>query len=184
MTAFCPLPGKDTVYAETTIPNQAQLNHYTFDPHAWLDEDLFFNPNVTFGLKNNPDEKMFFEASVIIAPSPNSMYQFSEYSILLPLFSNENITGDEIIKSIDFQHSITSSHAKYSYTLVIRRTSESYYQYVNSLSAYGLYRYPDSFTSFSEIINIYSNINNGRGIFAAYNEMQSAPYLLRLINDE
>lgn len=65
-------------------------------------------------------------------------------------------------------------HHKLSYQIIVHNASQHYDRYLKSSIAYFLSRdvYSDeeiSFKPFAEIVQTYSNIENGTGIFAAYN---------------
>lgn len=90
------------------------------------------------------------------------------------VFSNELIDGDTYTMKINYTTGTSSSTGGVStteyYPLVIelRSISYEYYRYTKQLYLYEQGRYPDVVGDVARVYPLYSNINNGYGIFAAY----------------
>lgn len=92
----------------------------------------------------------------------------------LSIFSNELIEGDSYTMELNYTTGTTSGNGGGSsteyYPLVIelRSISYEYYRYTKQLYLYELGRYPDVIGDVARVYPLYSNINNGYGIFASY----------------
>ena len=61
----------------------------------------------------------------------------------------------------------------YPVILEIRSVSQNYYKFVKQKYLYDLGRYPEFMAASTTALPLFSNINNGYGIFAGYGSMKS-----------
>lgn len=92
----------------------------------------------------------------------------------IPVFSNELIKGDSYTITINYKTGSYSSDETGNHTLLyplvveLRSVSYEYFKYVNQLYLYEIGRYPYVFGDVARTYPLYSNVENGYGIFAGY----------------
>lgn len=92
----------------------------------------------------------------------------------IPIFSNELIGGDTYTMNLNYTTGSTVSHGGAFGTdydplvIELRSISYEYYRHVKQLYLYEQGRYPDVVGDVARVYPLFSNIDNGYGIFAAY----------------
>jgi hypothetical protein len=184
-----PLPGKQYQVTATKL-NYATASGYSFIPQPVTISSMEIHstqngnePESTIKLRfqDNPDEENFYEITVDVE---GENLHYPSYTILTyhypvnieidePTFSNETYwTGNRILikdvfyKSSDITVNLRSSDYSLMYTgkvvATVRNVSEDYYNYITTAEL------QESTTGnpFAQPVNVYTNIQNGFGIFA------------------
>lgn len=92
----------------------------------------------------------------------------------IPVFSNELIKGDTYTITINYKTGSYTTDATGNHTdlypliVELRSISYEYFKFVNQLYLYEQGRYPYVFGDVLRIFPLYSNVENGYGIFAGY----------------
>lgn len=171
------LYNKESTTASCTIPGYPEIRSVKLYKNVWLDSDGRSLPAIDFTLANNPNDTLFYEAGIIflcksIYDDEQVPYQYRNRQSIA-LFTNA-ITNDTILrKYIEFASSSWGSHDVNAYILEIRLLSRSAFEYLKSLELYELGRYPEFGSGSVVPYSLYSNIQNGRGIFGGYTVQRS-----------
>ncbi len=178
------LDGHGPVYGNTTIPVAPEIINIEHINIAGLDEEGIGYPAIKITIKNNPEEIQYFQAIIWLnkygTSSQAEIHTITDPVLLneglpLAIFSNETIESETYTMLINYTTNSYSSTEQGNFTntypLVIefRRISYDYYMYIKNLYLYEKGRYPSDITTGSiSTFNLYSNIENGYGIFASY----------------
>jgi hypothetical protein len=158
----------DCVSAECLIPNKPEILDFYVNENGWADNEGRLQPQVNFTIPNSTSKEHYFEAYILIY-NETADYVNEEYPVLY--FDNVGINADSLTKSVKIQHhSFSYPPEKHKYQLIIKSVDRNYYQYVKSLDDYDLSRYPDFSNSSIVPTNIFTNIENGYGIFCGYSQ--------------
>ncbi len=158
----------DCVTAECVIPKRTDFSDFYVTENAWVDDEGRLQPEVHFTIPNNKLEQQYFEAYLIVY-NKNADFIEEEYPILY--FDNIEENDETILKSAKIQMmSYSYPPEKYKYQLILKSVNQNYYKYVKSLDDYNLSRYPDFSNSAIVPLNLYTNIENGYGIFCGYSQ--------------
>ncbi len=161
----------DFINAECEIPERPEILNFHVNENGWVNNEGILHPKVNFTIHNNTSKKQYFEAYVVIYNETEDNIN-EEYPILY--FDNIGINSDEISKSVKIEHhSYSYPPEKHRYQLIIKSVDWNYYYYVKSLDDYNLSRYPDFSNSSIVPLNLFSNIENGYGIFCGYSHASS-----------
>ncbi len=157
---------KDSVIANCHIPAKTEILDFQVNENAWVGNEGDTQPEIHFTISTDKTKNQYFEADIII------YYQESDYieeSYAIAYFDNINHDIDSLSKSVKIQHSHYSyPPKKYKYQLMIKSVDFNYYNYAKSFVDYELSRYPD-FSNLGVVPeNLFSNIENGYGIFCGY----------------
>jgi hypothetical protein len=161
-----------------TIPPLPVLTEVVFNPFACVDQEGSTYPSVEISFANNPDISSYYEIKIWLFN-----YNVDEANLInitdpvllneglpLPLFSNKLITSDKYAMTINYNSG--SSYNNMPFIIELRAVSRNYYNYVRSKYIYELGRYPE-FGDVAVPQSLYSNIENGYGIFAGYSNVFS-----------
>lgn len=182
------LPNKGLTTSSCFVPKSATLKNVLLNPKAWIDSDGMLRPSIMFTIKNDTTINNYYEARInvfqtngittsdtifyitgddtIIIYAPDGKLDFRyEKTIALELFTNES--NSDITKIINFS-SFSWGTSRKAYRLELRTISYAYFKYAQSFKLYEKGRYPEFGTGTIVPYNLYSNIQNGYGIFAAY----------------
>ena len=98
----------------------------------------------------------------------------------LPLFSNELAEGEQFSVNLKFFPSIHGwANGKFMYRPILvrfRAVDENYYKFTRMHYLYAEGRYSDGILDNPVMFNVYSNVENGLGVFAAYTEYTDTIY--------
>lgn len=163
------------IIAESEIPVYTQFEELKYYKNGWINSDGFACPAVDFSIKNDTTVKKYYQVWVFdFYGSPLwdiSSYQLAGYKPFA-LFNNISEKGNTINKRIEFEPNIygTSDGIEDAHTYIIelRTVSGDYYEYAESLELYEQGRFPEFDVSTAVPHNLYSNVENGYGIFASY----------------
>ncbi len=195
--------GFESIYAETVIPTKVTIkDSILIDQIAYIDELGFAHSKASLTFTDPADEVNYYEIAVTQTYASNSdnpdhyfelktndeiitsqSYYPSAFSLELKypkylLFTDESFNGEE--HTVDFFYEPPQASEEYLYILGhylsfhLRNVSEDYYKYKTSLIQSKNNNTEDVLYGMGEPINVYSNIENGYGIFGAYNyDLQS-----------
>ncbi len=158
----------DSISAECLIPKKTEILHFLVYENDWVDNEGILQPKISFTIPNIISKELYFEAYLIIY-NGTADYVIEEFAFLF--FDNIDDKNENISKLVKIQHSSYSYPPEnYQYQLVIKSVDLNYYKYVKSLNDYNLGRYPSFSNSSIVPSNLFSNIENGYGIFCAYSQ--------------
>ncbi|MFC0877815.1 DUF4249 family protein [Saccharicrinis sp. FJH2] len=107
----------------------------------------------------------------------------------LPVFSNELIEGSSYTMTLNYttgsySEDNTGKHTHlYPVVVELRSISYEYYRFVKQLYLYEQGRYPNVFGDVLRSFRLYSNVENGYGIFAAYSTCISDTIIPESVNN-
>lgn len=158
----------DCVTAECFIPEKPEILDFFVHENVWVDNEGILQPELNFTILNSKSKKLYFEAYILIY-NETADYVTEEYPVLY--FDNVGVNADNITKSVKVQHyNFSYPSEKYQYQLIIKSVDLNYYKYVKSLDDYNLSRYPNFSNASIVPTNLFSNIENGYGIFCGYSQ--------------
>ncbi len=152
------------IFANTIIPDSTNINATSINDNVWIDNEGISQPALYLSIKNNPLVSEYFEVML-----------FADAESVSFLVNDENSENEFIEVQIPFKKGYTNS-----LMVEFRAVSFSYYEYVRTYKLYLEGRYPEFGIGTVLPFNIYSNIDNGLGIFCAYNP--SYPIQLQISN--
>ena len=189
------IPGYDTLFAQTEMPEKPMVTGVEIMENATINDEGRPCAAVLVTFNNNPNRKMYYKANIealfkykydaggmgMISSHVGSSINTDDPVLLnegssLLLFSNE-IIRDTVytlkvntgINGYGFSGQATGAYTRTGYVVVsLHGVSESAYRYLKCQSAFDE---PDAYTNlFLGVItpiNLYSNVENGLGLFAA-----------------
>lgn len=173
------IPGFDTLTSRTIVPIAQQLISVKNISNAGIDEEGFTYPAVVVTFTSNPGHMIFYEQVIRLQVYEDESVPelintidpvlLSE-GLTIPLFSNYLINELSYTMQINYTTGSSSGSTTRLYPLILemRTVSEDYYHFTRLLDLYEKGRYPDGLGSSNISIQLFSNIQNGHGIFAAY----------------
>jgi len=183
------VPGYPVINCRDSIPEPSILTDIIHINQAGIDEEGTSYPAIKFNFSVYPDQMQYFEAVIwLLKEGSVRIAQLEEISdpvllnegIPVAAFSNELIENDTYTMTINYttgSASSTNSSAwvteLYPCIFELRSISFDYYQYVKQLYLYEQGRYPEFIGSSLSTYQLYSNIDDGYGIFAGYSSVRS-----------
>ncbi len=173
----------ESITSSCYIPSKPILNSVEVTEDAWLNENSELSPIVSFELQNSPNDSLYFEAYMtVFIELVNVNYDTITWDIIssdttyskeggysIGLFSNIDESDNTITKNIPFSlMSFSFPKPVYLYIFEIRAVSKSAYKYMQSMELYNLGANPEFGSATPPPYNLYSNVNNGYGIFGGY----------------
>lgn len=170
------IPGYETIVCSNTIPDTPEILAIQSINYAGIDEEGNTYPALKVTFKNKPDEALYFQiaikliqydtvtfAQLIHITDPVLLHE----GVPIPVFSNELIKTDSYTMLLNYT---SGSQNNLDPLLVeLRAISYDYYLYLKQLYLYETGRYPTEVgTGAVTNFNLYSNIEDGYGIFAGY----------------
>ena len=169
---------------EDIAPLSSSILSISHNNYAGKNKEGWNYPSVTFSFNNLLEKKMFYEVKIktlsrmeAVSFDYPTLEKISDPILLnegieIPVFSNQLM--DKEIYEMTLNYVRTSSSPDYALVLELRSVSEAYYEYAKSLYLYQKSRYSSEFSLTSQpVFNVYSNIENGFGIFATYTSFQT-----------
>ncbi len=175
------IPGYQTIVCSNTIPETPEILAIQHINYAGIDEEGNTYPALKVTFKNKPDEALYFQiaikllqydtvtfAQLIHITDPVLLHE----GVPIPVFSNELIKTDSYTMHLNYT---SGSQNNIDPLLVeLRAISYDYYLYLKQLYLYETGRYPTEVgTGAVTNFNLYSNIEDGYGIFAGYSRVVS-----------
>ncbi len=189
-------PGYKSVYAETLIPEKVSIDTVIIDRIGYFDDSGLVYSKLTISFTDPAKEDNYYE--IVVTPLGVGEYRASAYRLLStfePLIVNEPHYPDETridLKNPDrllfndktfngqqaeldfyyFASQITGgTHQLNSEILSVqlRNISREYYLYQSTMLHSSFNREADILYGLGEPLNVISNIKNGYGVFAGFN---------------
>lgn len=171
------IPGEDTIVCSQTLPDPNPILKVEHINIAGRDEEggIYHAFKVTF--RNNPTVKQYFE----VESGAGSLVAFTDpvlrsEGLSIALFSNECIEDSVYTLTINYSsgyyHYQNGKRVLEPYTVELRSLTFDYYDYQRQYYRYSNGKYGDISVS-TNAISLYSNIDNGYGIFAGYSTFVS-----------
>lgn len=179
------IPGYEDVKCSCKIPPKTDLLDVTLTNLAYIDSEGTIFPSVAIKFRNNPDTLLYYEIAIKNLRY-DSYYERNDdfYASLvgiedpvlinegLPIavFSNQIITGNEYTMTLNYFTMGTSWNLSHLYPIIVelRSISSEYYNYAQALYLYKEQLGNESIDGRILPLSIYSNVENGYGIFAGY----------------
>lgn len=203
--------GFETVTSSTTIPSRVKINDTAIVPVAYIDETGSAFSEISISFTDPADETNFYEISVsdnaFKYDSLGAFYELSTYDKIITsesyyppllrfyvdkpkslLFSDKSINGKEYNLRVYYTPPQIEGASRYItahyITVHLRNVTEDYYKFKTSMIQHLLNNEEDVLYGMGEPVNIMSNITNGFGIFAGFNnDMVSIHIPEQKIND-
>jgi len=183
------VPGFDTVRASCIIPAKPDLLDVEHIVEAGLNSEGLAYPALEVIFETKPGELRYYE--IVVNCFRYEVIDHPRFhTVIDPVLQNEGITealfSNELIRKNTYTLHLNYSTNSYGasngeplsmnlYPLIVelRAVNYDYYKYQKHRYLYENGRYPEfSFTS-QQACQLYSNVNNGHGIFAGYSSMQT-----------
>lgn len=167
------IPNAPGLEAETSVPEPALLNFVTVDSSNYNQDDRQIK--LTLGFNDRPEPNLY-RIVLLKHISDMSGDEAVVFSPINPALDNEFSSGsdllfdDKLFDGKDFELALKVRHAAYQSTtpsplrVVLVTCSQEYYRYLTSKNL----QENIANDPFSEPVQVYSNIQNGLGIFAGY----------------
>ena len=204
------IPGYDTLFAQTQMPEKPVITRVEIMEDATIDDEGRTCPAFLITFSNEPDRHLYYKASIdaLFRNNYGSGYSIQKGTmnssintddpVLLNEGSDRLLFSNEIINDTAYTLKVNSWFSNYGWGgnhsgstyvrsgwVVVRMhgLSESAYHYLKSQDAY---EEPDAYTNlFLGVItplNLYSNVENGKGVFAAIAPMACDTIFINLEN--
>ncbi len=174
LIAYC--KNYDTIKASTRIPQKLKINYCNFQYNAGNFFDGTEASKLTINITDNSAVPNFYYINDgIKLENKYSLYLKSLDAVGLSgkRYSNHFIFSDELFSlssaNLVFLISKTDNRDTLSYSIKISTISQSYYLFLNSMFDYLSARESNFFDNNTEPAQVYSNVENGYGIFYGYN---------------
>lgn len=194
------LPGYDTLFAQTTVPEKPVVTHVEIMENATVDEDGNACPAILLSFKTNPNQRLYYDANIAASfqtyyiqngdTTGHSAVQGTtngsintDDPVLLNEGSGRLLFSNEIIRDTTYTLKVNTSFnshghggqlsgatfARSGYVVVnIHGLSESCFRYLKSQeSFYAPDAHANLFLGVITPLNLYGNVENGKGLFAA-----------------
>ena len=182
------IPGYDTIVCSQILPEATQVIGVETIGLAGYDEDGFGYHAITFSFPNNVFETKYYEVSIksLSFSEEGTMFHINQMAtsadpvilnegISIPLFSNETITDSVYTMTLNYYPQSTTEWIEgvpqttfLPVVVELRSVTHDYYLYQKQYCLYNNGLLSDGLWSNGVSISLYSNIENGYGIFAGY----------------
>ena len=172
--------------ASDKIPAQVNFNIINYVHRAGIDPEGFKFSSITIRFNDSPIEKNYYEIMLMKefavskkkskklglwsndAVIKNEGYVNEVYDNLI--FSDELINGKSHTLAFNFYHRLDESNIASRFFIHFRSVSENYFFYKKKLILHFENQFGDIWDGTGNPVNLYSNVENGYGIFAGYSE--------------
>lgn len=186
------IDGFPDLFCVDSIPSRTQVRITGHTSTAKINEEGGYNEGITFEFQDDPDAEDYYEVIVDKRESwgRTSSYAFDETSKVLlneglepyttesVVFSDKLMEGSAISMTLDFEGA-NNRHCyyrdscvfkDYEHTVIVelRHVSREYYRFKKDFYFYEKNLYPQIIEGSASAFTMYSNIENGMGIFAGY----------------
>ena len=180
-------PQYHTIYAEDSVPEQIPFQLVRFVPGARIDEEGYTYSLFEITFSDKPEEKNFYEINMIVKGvidnttyydvtrlSSDDPYVLNEgdqeYYPMNILLSDEMFNGKKVF--LTFYGGYQAEYDR-EYFLHFRCISADYYHYKKKLIRHFENQYPDIWYGTGNPVMLFSNIQDGFGIFAGYTQQDT-----------
>lgn len=169
------VPGYKEINCKTTVPVVPEISNVKFIPIAGMDNEGETYSGITFDFKTTPTIAQYFEICLkvfyygnIIEVNPVDIVDpiLLHEGLPLPVFSNEIIKDSLYSMRYNYYTGVTDNNLPL--ILEFRSISKEYYLYLRQKYLYDTGRFPEFGLNSSTAFPMYSNIDEGYGIFAGY----------------
>lgn len=184
------VPGFDTLFCSGKIPFPEQILNIEHINIAGKDEEGTSYPAMRITFNNNPDVVSYYEIQINLIGYRDEIFFPNILNVVDPvilneglpilLFSNELIRDSVYTMHINYNTSTASwsqntgwRTSLYPFTVEFRTISYDYYLFRKQHYLYKQSRYADGVLENITTAPLYSNIDNGLGIFAGYSSFVS-----------
>lgn len=183
------IPGFEEINCNTTVPPTPEIQNIEHILKAGVDEEGRTYPAAEITFANNPAEVQYFQTVIRLhsyGDIREPYYSNITDEILLAeglpilVFNNQLIDAESYTMHIDYQ---TGNHIKsgdsgwktvlFPFVVELKAISEDYYHFLRQSYIYEQGRYPYVIGGVVQTSQMYSNIENGYGIFAGYSSVVS-----------
>jgi hypothetical protein len=174
------IEGYDPVICSDSLPMPNTILKIEHIRVAGIDDEGYAYPAIKFTFPNNPGELCYYEAVIRYKTGEKywriaGLKEITDPVLLaeglqMAVFSNKQIKGDSYTMVLNYS---TGSSQWYPFVLELRSISYHYYLYLKQLYLYDLGRFPDFLSGVGNVFSLYSNVENGYGIFAGYSTFLS-----------
>ncbi len=183
--------GLKTVTAEDIAPSEPIINDVEFIEEAYYDASYGgIYGKTTITLEDGGTGENFYEIAVVrtyfdenseeTIVRPTGIRLCSDALVLNELdeqgypthlvFSDKSFYGDTTSLTFDFVNHFEDNLTPISYKVIIRSITEDYYKFKRRLNRHTYFRGEDIWDVLIEPLHMYTNVDNGFGILAGYNE--------------
>ncbi len=183
------VPTFPLISCTTIIPKPQNIIRVEHINKAGVNEEGATYPAVKVTIGNNSNENLYFElliklvkgdyirrAEIVNIIDPVLLHE----GLPLTIFSNELIVDNSYEMTVNYTTGSygcspqTGCQTKlYPFIVELRTVNFDYYQFVKQLYLYELGRYPSIIGGVVSAFPLYSNIENGFGIFAGYSSVET-----------
>jgi len=172
--------GKAT--ASDKIPEEVPFEVINYMQEAGIDVEGCNFSSITIRFNEPPGEKNYYEIKVVHESNPGGKLRYEKlwlwsndvvirnegYDNLI--FSDELINGKSHTLAFNFYHFIYKKEITSRFFILFRSVSENYFFYKKKLMLHFENQIGDIGYGTGNPVNLYSNVENGYGIFAGYSE--------------
>ena len=186
-TGFEQINAQNTIPAPPIITNVSLIEEAYFDTtlegffgqlNIIIEDDIVQNNyyeleiiRTYYFMNGNEEEYIVGLTGIEFCSDPIIMNEIDEQSISKGLvFTDESFNGTSSELQFDFINHYNDDDTPISYKVVLRSITEDYYRYKKRLNKHTHFREGEIWDVLIEPIQMYSNIEEGYGIFAGYNE--------------
>jgi hypothetical protein len=180
----------DTARCHCIVPQKEIPLRFEYIESAGVDDYGEVLQGIVTTIKNQEDAQKYYEIKIYTVEGPDyygatTLMDITDPIIKneglpLPLFSNELAVGEQFLVNLKF---LPLSRAWINGKLVIRpilvrfrAVDENYYKFTRMHYLYYEGRYSEGIVDNPVMFNVYSNVENGLGVFAAYTEYTDTIY--------
>ena len=184
-------PGFETVTATDSMPSKAFLSYAESTDEIWIDEIGMRHKLLKLGFSDSDPKKNYYELKLKVRflkrnyPSPDYTYvtelanvggitdpilaESEQYYTFIKgfLFDDSKFSNSDCNLEV-FAGIMNNESDDYELIVELNSVSENYYNYKKQLGVYLNKEDGDVFEGIPDPVNLYSNIENGYGIFAGY----------------
>ena len=179
-------PEFENITAYDYTPSKPNLISVAFNENAYTDEEGYEMGQLTIEFKDNPNKKNYYEI-VFFVKDNNSFFtpyydeknndpvllneEILAYEPESLMFSDELFNGTAYTLKINSGNLFDSNDEPSELNFIFRHITENYYKYKKRLILHKYNQEHDVWDGVGEPISMYTNIENGYGIFAGYSEI-------------
>ena len=180
----------DTARCHCIVPQKEIPLGFEYIESAGVDDYGEVLQGIVTTIRNQEDAQKYYEIKIYTVEGPDyygatTLMDITDPIIKneglpLPLFSNELVVGEQFSVNLKF---LPLSRAWINGKLVIRpilvrfrAVDENYYKFTRMHYLYYEGRYSEGIVDNPVMFNVYSNVENGLGVFAAYTEYTDTIY--------
>jgi len=170
------------------IPTKPHIISASFKDSVYKDEDGFDMSQAKIKIQDNPNNKDYYE--LILVSKPIGPYYSVSYDMTNndPVLLNEDILeylpeylvfSDELFDGKNYTFTVNygtpvynDEQIKHELTIYLRHISENYYKYKKRLLIHLYNQDSDIWDGIGDPVPMYTNIENGFGIFAGYSQIK------------